>query len=103
MQASAQNKINLTEWHINIITFDSMENLLTTACHKASLLVSSLSITLKVNVIHLKDFFFWLIRHREKLNQKNFPRLLEYYCSYFTESPCPPVTGYRKPQYSKLT
>lgn len=40
MQASAQNKINLTEWHINIITFDSMENVLTVACHKASLLVS---------------------------------------------------------------
>lgn len=59
MQASAQNKINLTEWHINIITFDSMENLLTIACHKASLLVSSLSTTLKGNVIHLKDFFFW--------------------------------------------
>lgn len=58
MQASAQNKINLTEWHTNIITFDSMENLLTTVCHKASLLVSSLSTTLKGNVIHLKDFFF---------------------------------------------
>lgn len=50
MQASAQNKINLTEWHTNI-TFDSMENLLTTVCHKASLLVSSLSTTLKGNVI----------------------------------------------------
>lgn len=60
MQASAQNKINLTEWHINIITFDSMENLLTIACHKASLLVSSLSTTLKGNVIHLKDFFFFV-------------------------------------------
>lgn len=31
IQASAQTKINLTEWHINIITFDSMENLLTIA------------------------------------------------------------------------
>lgn len=74
MQASAQNKINLTEWHINIITFDSMENLLTIACHKASLLVSSLSTTLKGNVIHLKDFFFLcLIRHCEKSNHKAFP------------------------------
>lgn len=60
MQASAQNKINLTEWHINIITFDSMENLLTTACHKASLLVSSLHTTWKGNLIHLKEFFFFL-------------------------------------------
>lgn len=59
MQASAQNKINLTEWHINIITFDSMENLLTIACHKASLLVSSLSTMLKGSVIHLKAFFFF--------------------------------------------
>lgn len=75
MQASAQNKINLTEWHINIITFDSMENLLTIACHKASLLVSSLSTVLKGNVIHLKDFFFffWLIRHCEKSSHKAFP------------------------------
>lgn len=60
MQASAQNKINLTEWHTNIITFDSMENLLTTVHHKASLLVSSLSTTLKGNVIHLKGFFLGL-------------------------------------------
>lgn len=71
MQASAQNKINLTECHINIITFDSMENLLTIACHKASCLVSSLSTTLKGNVIHLKGFL-WLIRHHEKSNHKAF-------------------------------
>lgn len=72
MQASAQTKINLTEWHTNIITFDSMENLLTTVYHKASLLVSSLSTTLKGNVIHLKDFFSWLIRRCEKSNHKAF-------------------------------
>lgn len=60
MQASAQNRINLTEWHTNIITFDSTKNLLTTVCHKASLQESSLSTTLKGNVIHLKDFFLGL-------------------------------------------
>lgn len=70
VQASAQNKINLAEWHTNIITFDSMGNLLTTVCHKASLLVSSLSTTLKGNVINLKDFYSWLIRHCEKSNHK---------------------------------
>lgn len=72
MQASTQNKINLTEWHINIITFDSMENVLTVACHKASLLVSRLSTTLKGNEIQLKDGF-WLIRHHEKSNHKALP------------------------------
>lgn len=56
MQASAQNEINLTERHINIITFDSMENLLTIACHKAPLRVNSLSTTLRGSVIHSKDF-----------------------------------------------